>query len=105
MYTEEEHKERARQRARLYYSFNYEKERERKRLEYHATNNIDPRVREVAGIRFRSLVDFFWLNKNRHGPQFTGICMTNRGVRFHRIRDFKQCNFNIIILELHKARA
>ena len=24
-----------------------------------------------------------------HGPQSTGICVKHRGVRFHRIRDFK----------------
>ena len=41
-----------------------------------------------------NLIDIFWLNKTYHGPQFTGICVKRRGVRFHRIRDFKQYYFN-----------
>ena len=31
-----------------------------------------------------------------HGPPFTDMCVKNRGVRFHRIRDFKQYYFNSI---------
>ena len=35
-------------------------------------------------------------NKNNYRLQFTGIWIKNRGVRFHRIRDFKQYYFNSI---------
>ena len=37
-----------------------------------------------------SLIETSWLKRNYYGPQFTGICAKSRGVRFHRIRDFKQ---------------
>ena len=43
-----------------------------------------------------NLIEFVWLKKAYHSPQFTGICGENRGVRFHRIRDVKQCLFNSI---------
>ena len=33
---------------------------------------------------------FLWLEKACHGPQFPGACMKHRGIRFDRIRDFKQ---------------
>ena len=32
-----------------------------------------------------NLTEFVWLKKTYHGPQITGICVKNRGVRFHRI--------------------
>ena len=35
-------------------------------------------------------------SKNCHRPQYTGICVNNRGVRFYRIRDFKQYYFNSV---------
>ena len=41
--------------------------------------------RNTAG----NLIEIVWLEKAYHGPQFTGIAMKHRGVRFHRIRDFK----------------
>ena len=42
-----------------------------------------------------SLMELFWLKKAYHGPQFAGICVKNRGVRFHRIRDVKEYYFSI----------
>ena len=41
-----------------------------------------------------NLIAFVWLKKTCHGPQ-TGTCVKHRGVRFHRIRDFKQYGFSI----------
>ena len=41
-----------------------------------------------------SPVEILWLKKTYHGPQFTDICVKHRGVRFHRVRDFKQYYFN-----------
>ena len=43
-----------------------------------------------------NLIELFWLKQTYHGPQFTCICVKNRWVRFHRIRDFKQYYFNSI---------
>ena len=43
-----------------------------------------------------NLIEFFWLKKQHRGPQFTGICVKDRGVRFHRFRDLKQYDFNSI---------
>ena len=38
-----------------------------------------------------NLLEVVWLNEPYHGPQFTDVCGNkHRGVRFHRIRDFKQ---------------
>ena len=36
--------------------------------------------------------DLFGSTQIYHGPHITGICMSNRGVRFHQIRDFKPNN-------------
>ena len=56
-----------------------------------------------CGIQMRSwrntvgrLIDVCWLKKSYRGTQFDGIWVNNGGVRFHRIRDFKQYNFNSI---------
>ena len=43
-----------------------------------------------------NLIEICWPKKAYHRPQLTGICMNNRGVRFHRVRDFKQYCFNSI---------
>ena len=43
-----------------------------------------------------NLIEIGWLEKACHGPQFTGTCVKHRGVRFRRIRDFKQYCFNSI---------
>ena len=50
-----------------------------------------------------NLIEFAWLKKTYHGPQFTGICVKNRGVRFHRVRDFQQYYFNSIPPTCHIA--
>ena len=39
---------------------------------------------------------FCWLKQAYHRPHFIGICVINRGVQFHRIRDFKQYYFKSI---------
>ena len=41
-----------------------------------------------------NLVGISWLEKAYHGPRFTDICVNQRGVRFHRIRDSEQHCFN-----------
>ena len=41
--------------------------------------------------------------KAYHGPQFTGICVKHRGVRFRRTRDFKQYYFNSIPPTSHSS--
>ena len=43
-----------------------------------------------------SLIEMCWLNTTCHGPQLTRICGNNRGVRLHRILDFKQYYLNSI---------
>ena len=43
-----------------------------------------------------NLIEICWLKKAYHGPQFTGTCVNNRGVRFRRIRDCKQYYVNTI---------
>ena len=43
-----------------------------------------------------NLFEIVWLKQNYHEPQLTGVRMKQRGVRFHRTRDFKQYNFNSI---------
>ena len=43
-----------------------------------------------------NLIELFWLKNKYYGPQFTGACVQNSGLRFHRIRDFKQYYFNSI---------
>ena len=48
--------------------------------------------RNTAG----NLIEFFLLKHTYHRPQFIVICVSNGGVRFHRIRDFKQYYFNSI---------
>ena len=37
-----------------------------------------------------NLVEILLVKQNYRGTQCTGICVKHRGVRFHRIRDFKQ---------------
>ena len=37
-----------------------------------------------------NLTELCWLEHNYDGTQLTGICVINRVVQFHRIRDFKQ---------------
>ena len=52
---------------------------------------------EVGGIRLETSSRFVGSKKAHHQrPHFIGICMKNRGVRFHRIRDFEQYYFNSI---------
>ena len=41
-----------------------------------------------------------WLKKAYDGPQFADRCINNKGVRFHRIRDFKQYYFNSVLPNL-----
>ena len=43
-----------------------------------------------------NLIEFVWLKEPNHGPRFTGTCVKHKGVRFHRVRDFKQSYFNSI---------
>ena len=43
-----------------------------------------------------NLIELLWLINTHHRPQLTGTCLKRRGVRFHRIRDLKQYNFNSI---------
>ena len=43
-----------------------------------------------------SLIEICWLKNNYGWPQFTGICVNNRGIRFNRMQDFKQYYFNSI---------
>ena len=40
-----------------------------------------------------NLIEFFWNRKTYHRPHFTGMSVKSRGVRFHRIRDFKRYYF------------
>ena len=43
-----------------------------------------------------NLIEFVRLKKAYHRPHVIGICVKHRGVRFHRIRDFKQYCLNSI---------
>ena len=45
-----------------------------------------------------------WLKQTYHGPRFTCICVINRGVRFHRVRDFEQYHSNGIPQNLSSTR-
>ena len=68
-----------------------------------------PRARkltwEVGGIRLETSSKLFAPTKTYHRPQFSGICVENRGVRFHRTRDFKQYHFNSIPPTSHNCRS
>ena len=50
---------------------------------------------KVGGIRV-DLIKICWPQQTFRGHQFTGIWVKHRGVRFHRIRDFKLYGFNSI---------
>ena len=44
-----------------------------------------------------NLIETFWLKEACRGPQSTDIrCVKHGGVRFHRIRDFKQFHFDSV---------
>ena len=43
-----------------------------------------------------NLVGILSARNTYHGPRFPGVCVKNRGVRFHRVWDFKQYYFNSI---------
>ena len=43
-----------------------------------------------------NLIECLRLRKTYQGPLFTGACVKHSGVRFYRIRDFKQYYFNSI---------
>ena len=51
-----------------------------------------------------NLIELFWLKTTCHRPQSIGLCVKNRGVRFHRTRDFKQHYFNSIPPTSHCSR-
>ena len=60
-----------------------------------------PRKREGLGRRgwrntAGNLIELFWLKQAYHGPQFTGVRVKNRRVRFHRILDLKQYHFDSV---------
>ena len=59
------------------------------RAPHRGTAGVSP-CREAGGIRLETSSRFCWFTETYNGPQFTGICSKSRGVRFHRIRDFKQ---------------
>ena len=42
-----------------------------------------------------NLIENRWLEEAYRGLRFTGMCVRDRGVRFLRIRDFKQYYFNV----------
>ena len=50
-----------------------------------------------------NVIEIIWLKQTYHGLEFTGICVNNRRVRFHRIRDFKQYCFNSIPPTSHRV--
>ena len=62
--------------------------------------------RRLRGWRntVRNFIESCWLKNACHGPQFTGICVTQRGGWFHRIRDFKQYYFNSMPPISHRHR-
>ena len=60
---------------------------------------------EVGGIRLETSSNSCWVKKTYHGPQCTSICVNNRGVRFHRIRDVKHYYFNSILPTSHSRGA
>ena len=66
-----------------------------------------PRRASLRGWRntVGNLIEIFWLKNAYDGPQFTGTCVKHRGVRFHRIRDFKQYYFNGIPPTPHSSAA
>ena len=43
-----------------------------------------------------NLIETSWLKQNNHWPHVTSTCVNKRGARFHRTRDFKQCQLNSI---------
>ena len=45
-------------------------------------------LREAGGMRLETSSRFLGSRKQITGPHFTGACVNNRGVRFHRIRGF-----------------
>ena len=51
-----------------------------------------------------NLIEIVWFTEAYHGPQSTGIPVNNRGLRLHRIRDFKLYNFNSIPPTSHMRR-
>ena len=42
-----------------------------------------------------SLIEIAWLKIQHSGPQFTGICLKNRGVRFRRIRGLNRTSSRV----------
>ena len=49
-----------------------------------------------------NLIKLFWLKKAFQWPRCIGLCMKNRGVRFHRTRGFKQYYSNSIPPTSHR---
>ena len=41
-------------------------------------------------------IEIVWPKQTYSGPKFTGTCVKHGGVRFHRIRDLQQCDFNSV---------
>ena len=60
---------------------------------------------EVGGKRLETSSSFRRLKEAYHGPQFTGICVNNRRVLFHRLRDLKQYCFNSIPPSSHWTKS
>ena len=82
------------------------------RVYIHIYIYIYVRTRARVRAHIEGLAEYGWKphralfdpKKTYHGPQFTGTSVKSRGVRFHRIRDFKQYHFDSIPSTSHLHR-